>query len=296
VAPTHYNSVAIDRESLAMVESVRERMMTRRTKRMVVGAVSFLVGVLATRPASAEEPQVPTIAPDAERVLRDMGEYLKTTQQLSFHADITYDDLLPTGQKIQLGATYDAAVRRPDRIYTEYWGDSGGRRFWYDGKAITLYDPAADAYATEAAKPTIDGRQLGQPLLLLRLRARKLQRLGREHDRRVERHGRRGASHFLGNDAELERRQAEPTVLFGNAGRRDAELDEALPDFVGVSLVAVQHATHDLGRALVGEDLADLLLEQLLVVGEIEVHDGQSLAIALASGNGRRFRQAGAAM
>jgi hypothetical protein len=85
-----------------------------------------------------------------------MGEYLKTTQQLSFHADITYDDLLPTGQKIQLGATYDAAVRRPDRIYTEYWGDSGGRRFWYDGKAITLYDPAADAYATEAAKPTID--------------------------------------------------------------------------------------------------------------------------------------------
>jgi hypothetical protein len=50
------------------------------------------------------------------------------------------------------------------------------------------------------------------------------------------------------------------------------------PDLVGMSLVAVQHATHDLGRALVGEELTDLLLEQLLVVGEIEVHDGVSLA------------------
>jgi hypothetical protein len=50
--------------------------------------------------------------------------------------------LLPTGQKIQLGAAYAAAVRRPDRLYTEYWGDAGARRFWYDGKTITLFDPA----------------------------------------------------------------------------------------------------------------------------------------------------------
>jgi hypothetical protein len=30
--------------------------------------------------------------------------------------------------------------------------------------------------------------------------------------------------------------------------------------------------------AFVGEEFGDLLLEQLLVVGEIEVHDGESLA------------------
>ena len=130
--------------------------MTRRTKRMTVGVLLCLVGVRAARPAFAVDPQAPTIAPDAERMLRDMGDYLKTAQQLSFHADITYDDLLPTGQKIQLAATYDAAVRRPDRVYTEYRGDAGGRRFWYDGKSVTLYDPATEAYGTEAAKPTID--------------------------------------------------------------------------------------------------------------------------------------------
>ena len=67
-----------------------------------------------------------------------------------------------------------------------------------------------------------------------------------------------------------------PPILFGNADARHAELDEALPDLLGMGFVAVEHAAHDLGRALVGEELADLLLEQLLVVGEIEVHDGRA--------------------
>ena len=187
--------------------------------------------------------------------------------------------------------------------------DREGRGLAVGHRHLLAVEPAAAEGRADAARlgrlralgdgeraDRLAGRQRGQPLLLLRVRARELQRLGRQHDRRVERHRRRRASHFLGDDAELERREAEPAVLFGNAGRRHAELDEALPDLVGMSLVAVQHATHDLGRALVGEELTDLLLEQLLVVGEIEVHDGQSLASALASGNGRRFRQAGAAM
>lgn len=106
--------------------------------------------------AAAPTAHGPTIDPQADRMLRDMGDYLKATQQLSFNADITFDDLLPTGQKIQLSANYDAAVRRPDRIYAEYWGDAGGRRFWYDGKTITLYDPALGVYGSEPAKPTID--------------------------------------------------------------------------------------------------------------------------------------------
>jgi len=87
-------------------------------------------------PKAEPASSAPAIDPMAERLLREMGAYLKAAQQLSFHAEITHDDLLATGQKIQLAAEYDAAVRRPDRVYTEYWGDTGGRRFWYDGKTI----------------------------------------------------------------------------------------------------------------------------------------------------------------
>jgi hypothetical protein len=105
---------------------------------------------------TGETPAKPVVSPEADRILRDMGDYLKEAKQLSFHAEITHDDLLPTGQKIQLSASYDAAVRRPDRVYGEYWGDGGGRRFWYDGKTVTLYEAGLNLYASEPAGPTID--------------------------------------------------------------------------------------------------------------------------------------------
>src|SRR5262245_4473871 len=146
---------------------------TRRRSEMIgirqMGLLALLLAALTVyrSPVRAEAPagntpqpgpaaSAPVIDPQAERLLRETGDYLKAAQQLSFHAEITYDDLLPTGQKIELAAEYDAAVRRPDRVYTEYWGDAGGRRFWYDGKTITLYDPTLGVYGSEPAKPTID--------------------------------------------------------------------------------------------------------------------------------------------
>ena len=142
----------------------------KRTGRKLLVVLSFAVSLVVTRPLSAAdtpknaEPaevpkqavQQPAIDPQADRLLRGVGDYLRTAQQLSFHAEIAFDDLLPTGQKIQLAADYDVAVRRPDRVYTEYWGDAGARRFWEAAKTVTLYDPDLNLYATEPAKPTID--------------------------------------------------------------------------------------------------------------------------------------------
>jgi hypothetical protein len=109
----------------------------------------------------AKEPnevtQTAVIGPQADRFLRQMSDYLMASKQLSFHAEIAYDDLLPSGQKLQLGASHDVLVRRPDRTYAEFQGERGGKRFWYDGKTITLYDVTHDFYATEQAPSTIDG-------------------------------------------------------------------------------------------------------------------------------------------
>jgi len=98
----------------------------------------------------------PVIGPQADRLLRQMSDYLKAARQFSFHAEIAYDDLLPSGQKIQLGASYDALIRRPDRLYAQFQGETGDKRFWYDGKTITLYDSKHHAYGTEEAPPAID--------------------------------------------------------------------------------------------------------------------------------------------
>jgi hypothetical protein len=128
----------------------------RRAWRSTWGAALVFTCAVVPVVARSAEPLKPAISPEALRLLGDMSDYLKAAPQLSFHADITHDDLLPTGQKLQLGATYEAAIRRPDRVFTDYSGDVDRRRLWYDGTTITLYDPVLDVYATESAKSTID--------------------------------------------------------------------------------------------------------------------------------------------
>jgi hypothetical protein len=96
------------------------------------------------------------VPPRADRLLRAMGDYLKAAKEFSFHAEITFGDVRASGQKIQFGATNDISVRRPDRIYADYEGDTDQKRFWYDGQKVTLYDGDHQVYATEKVPPSID--------------------------------------------------------------------------------------------------------------------------------------------
>jgi len=96
------------------------------------------------------------IGEQADRLLRQMCDTLKAAGQFSFHADILYDDLLASGQKVQLAAADKVLIRRPDRIYAEFQGETGDKRFWYDGKTMTLYDPKHHVYGTEEVPATID--------------------------------------------------------------------------------------------------------------------------------------------
>jgi hypothetical protein len=108
-------------------------------------------------PAAAADAAVPAVAEQADRLLREMGAYVGSAEQFTFHADIAFDHVLPSGQKLQFSAAEDVALERPGRLHVEWSGDLGARRFWYDGTSVTLYDPATPFYATEAASPDIDG-------------------------------------------------------------------------------------------------------------------------------------------
>ena len=99
----------------------------------------------------------PIVDPRADFLLSEMGKTLAAARQFSFRADIVYDDMLPSAQKIQLAAIEDVAVRRPDRAYVEYEGDVGSKRLWFDGKRMTLYDGAENVYATTPTPDKIDG-------------------------------------------------------------------------------------------------------------------------------------------
>lgn len=104
----------------------------------------------------ANSSAAPAVAAQADMLLREMAEYVGSAQQFTFHADITFDHVLPSGQKLQFAAAEDVALQRPGRLYVGWSGDLGNRQFWYDGKTVTLYDPSTPFYADEAAPGQLD--------------------------------------------------------------------------------------------------------------------------------------------
>jgi len=134
-----------------------------------IGFTAAIAGLILVRPAAAENvpaaaspppapatAAAPAVAEQADRLLRQMGAYIGSAEQFTFHADITFDHVLPSGQKLEFAAAEDVALDRPGRLYVEWSGDLGNRQFWYDGKSVTLFDPATPFYASEAAPPDID--------------------------------------------------------------------------------------------------------------------------------------------
>ena len=96
------------------------------------------------------------IEPQADRILREMSDYLKAHQEYSFHAEITYDSMLSNGQEIQYGGASDVSVCRPDKLHAEHRGDERQSRVVFDGNTITLCDLAANVYSVMAVPSEID--------------------------------------------------------------------------------------------------------------------------------------------
>jgi len=107
-------------------------------------------GVLAPCDASA-------IEPDADRIMRAMGAYLQSAKEFSFHADISYDGALSTGEKVKYGGVTDISVRRPNRLLVTSDGDEFSRKVFYDGKTITLFDVRKNLYAITKVPGKLDG-------------------------------------------------------------------------------------------------------------------------------------------
>lgn len=121
----------------------------------IAGAAAALL-LCAVPVQSKETARPPVVNPRAEALLKQMSAYLAAAKQFSFHAEITFDEMLPSGQKVQLAAFEEASVRRPDRAFVEYQSDLGSKRLWYDGKRITMYDAAENSFASTSVPKKLD--------------------------------------------------------------------------------------------------------------------------------------------
>jgi hypothetical protein len=118
--------------------------------------------------------------------------------------------------------------------------------------------------------------QVGQVLLLLLLGAEQVDRLGAQRRVRAhrDRNGRVDARELLDRQRVGERVAARAAVLLGERDPHEPELAQLGDDLVREALLAVELLGHR--RDLVAGEVADGLLDEAVVVGEVEEHGAES--------------------
>lgn len=119
----------------------------------------FALGLLilsAVLPVAGQV-QAAAVDPVATQTLRQMTEYLGGLQTFTVHTQSTLEDTLDSGHRIDLDVSANVTIDRPNRLHAERKGELVDQAFYYNGKTLTLYNPAAKVYATEKAPDTIEG-------------------------------------------------------------------------------------------------------------------------------------------
>ena len=124
--------------------------------RMAVALFSLGVFALSAAVSTEVRAQTPTVDPAATQILQKMTDYLGSMKQFSVHTQNTLEDVLESGHRVDLDVSASVIVSRPNRLRAERRGDLIDQIFYYDGKTLTLYNPADKVYATEPAPGTIE--------------------------------------------------------------------------------------------------------------------------------------------
>jgi len=106
---------------------------------------------------TASAPPGVVIDARTERVLLDACAFLRSAERFSVQSEVTYDEVLASGPKVQYTRESNIVLERPNRLRLDSIGDKGARSFYYDGKSLTVYRPETAVYAAADAPDTIDG-------------------------------------------------------------------------------------------------------------------------------------------
>jgi hypothetical protein len=128
-----------------------------RTHLVTLTVVGLGLGVgVWSRPLLAKSgSSKPAIDPEAIDALHKMGAFLREQQKFSVRTNMTTDDLLGSGQKVQFEGTAELMVRRPDRLRANIRGDRRDEHLYYDGKTFTIFGERVGYYASFDAPPTL---------------------------------------------------------------------------------------------------------------------------------------------
>jgi hypothetical protein len=124
--------------------------------RAVLGLALLLAAVPPEAAIAQGAANAAAVEPGAREVVRRACQYLRSLDRFSVAAEISYDEVLVAGYKLQYSRAGRLLLERPNRFRFESESDKGYRTFWYDGESLTVYDDDLNVYATFDAPDTID--------------------------------------------------------------------------------------------------------------------------------------------
>jgi hypothetical protein len=122
----------------------------------IVVTLTDAVVVALDPEAAAAANAAPVIDPQVRHVLNRACRELSSARTVTYHAEINFDSVLPSGVKLQYAGEMDAAIKRPNRLSISYKSDLGAKASWYDGETVTILDPTHKVYASIPAPDSID--------------------------------------------------------------------------------------------------------------------------------------------
>lgn len=112
----------------------------KRTKPILFLPLLLVMG-LYTLESRAE---MSAVDPAAVEILKKLADYPGAAKQSSVHTRNTLEDFTAPGDRIDLDVSANVLVSRPNKIRSERKGDLVNQICYYDGKVLTLFNPAGN--------------------------------------------------------------------------------------------------------------------------------------------------------
>jgi hypothetical protein len=115
----------------------------------LLGGAAFLALGLLAGPASADEA-------DAKALLKAMSDYMGSQQQFSASYDTSFEVVTAEHQKLQVGASGDFVLQRPDKLRATRHGGFANVEMVFDGKTFTILGKEANIYVQDDVPGTVE--------------------------------------------------------------------------------------------------------------------------------------------
>lgn len=117
----------------------------------LVCGLALSAGAMAIPAAHGQD-----LDPDATEVLQEMATYLAETEAFSVNADIDFEVVARTGQKLQFSSYATVLMERPNDLYIERQGPVTDAEIFFDGSQLTLFGRRVNTYGQQDLSGTID--------------------------------------------------------------------------------------------------------------------------------------------